>query len=264
MSEQKYKVAKQGPVARLVLTNAEKHNAFDDDLIEGLIGGFLLLGAAKDVQVVVLEAEGRSFSAGADLNWMKRMASYGPDENLSDARMLGRLMQTINFLPKPVVAKVQGAAFGGGVGLAACCDIAIGSERASFCLSETKLGLIPGVISPYVVSAIGARAARRYFMTAERFDAQEALRLGLLHQVVPEDRLDAAVDQMVETLLQVGPRAAGAAKDLVFTVDRPIDEDVIEETARRIAEIRGTDEAQEGMNAFLEKREPAWRTKTTK
>ena len=255
---QKYKVVQEGPVARVVLTNPAKHNAFDDELIKGLIGAFLLLQSAAEVRVVVLEAEGRSFSAGADLNWMKRMASYTHEENVDDATMLGRLMETINFLPKPVVAKVGGACYGGGVGLVACCDIAIGTEKARFCLSEVKLGLIPAVISPYVANAIGQRAARRYFLTAEVMEAEEARRLGLLHQVVPAAELDDAVDAVIAKLLRAGPEALREAKDLVFAVDRPTDHNVIHDTVRRIADIRATEEAREGIAAFFEKRDPSW------
>ena len=190
---------------------------------------------------------------------MQRVAGYSFDENLADAGGLAEMLRVINFLPKPVIARVQGAAFGGGVGLVACCDIAIGSTRASFCLSEVKLGIIPSAISPYVVDAIGARAARRYFQTAERFDAPTALRFGLLHDVVEEDALDTAVDAVVQSILAVGPIAAREAKDLVFSVDRPITAEVIEDTVHRIARLRATPEAKEGMAAFFEKRSPAWK-----
>lgn len=247
-----------GPVARVRMTNPDKHNAFDDGLIRELTDAFAGLSDKDEIRAVVLESEGRSFSAGADLNWMKRMADYSFDENVADARALAAMLKTINFLPKPVIAKVQGAAFGGGVGLVSCCDIAIGSERASFSLSEVKLGIIPSAISPYVVDAVGARAARRYFQTGERFDAQTALRLGLLHEVVEEEALDAAVDGVVQTLLGVGPVAAREAKDLAFAVDRPIDDDLIEDTVQRISRLRVTEEAQEGMAAFLEKRKASW------
>ncbi len=262
MSMESYKVLRDGPVARVVLTNPDKHNAFDDGLIKGLIGAFLLLEEADDIRVIILEAEGKSFSAGADLNWMKRMADYSHEENIEDATMLGRLMETINFLSKPVVAKVAGAAYGGGVGLVACCDIAIGTDRARFCLSEVKLGLIPAVISPYVVAAIGARAARRYFLTAEVMDASEAARLGLLHDVVPADALDATVDAVVAALLRAGPESLRDAKDLIFAVNRPIEAAVIGETVERIARVRASDEARQGIAAFFEKRDPPW-TKTS-
>ena len=238
MSDQKFTILRDGPIARLCLTNPDRHNAFDDDLILGLTEAFTALGIEPDIRAVVLEAQGKSFSAGADLNWMQRVAGYSFDQNLADAGALAEMLRVINFLPKPVIARVQGAAFGGGVGLVACCDIAIGSPRASFCLSEVKLGIIPSAISPYVVDAIGARAARRYFQTAERFDALTALRFGLLHDVVEEDALDTAVDAVVQSILAVGPIAAREAKDLVFSVDRPITAEVIEDTVHRIARLR--------------------------
>ncbi len=245
-------------VARLTLNRPEVHNAFDDALIAELTAALEALGGDAKVRAVVLAAEGKSFSAGADLGWMKRMAGYGEAENLADARALARLMETLDRLPKPTVARVQGAAFGGGVGLVACCDIAVASEAARFMLSEVKLGLIPAVISPYVVKAIGQRAARRYFLTAERFDAGEALQFGLLHRVVPAEALDAAVEDVLAALLQSGPAAVAAAKDLVFAVDRPLEAAVIEDTARRIAAIRVGAEGREGIHAFLDKRKPVW------
>lgn len=259
MTEQaNLEIRRDGGIARVRMTNPDKHNAFDDQLIVALTEAFDALGKDDDIRAVVLEAEGKSFSAGADLNWMKRVAAYSFDENVTDARALARMLKTLNFLPKPVVAKVQGAAFGGGVGLVACCDIAIGSERASFSLSEVKLGIIPAAISPYVVDAIGARAARRYFQTGERFDSPTALRLGLLHDVVPEAELDAAVDEILNAILAVGPIAAAEAKDLVFAVDGHVSDTVIEDTVQRIARLRATEEAQEGMTAFLEKRRASW------
>jgi methylglutaconyl-CoA hydratase len=258
MTDSKFTVTRDGAIARLRLTNPDKHNAFDDTLILGLTNAFEELGNAEGVRVVVLESEGKSFSAGADLNWMQRVAGYSHDENVVDATALAKMLKVLNFLPKPVIAKVQGAAFGGGVGLVSCCDIAIGSTKASFSLSEVKLGIIPSAISPYVVSAIGPRAARRYFQTGERFDAQIALRLGLLHEVVEPEALDAAVDAVIQAIHAAGPIAAKEAKDLVFAVDRPIDETVIADTVLRIARLRATDEAREGMTAFLEKRSPSW------
>lgn len=260
MSDEKLQVTLDGEVGRIRMTNPDKHNAFDDGLIADLTEAFAAMAAEAGIRVVVLESDGKSFSAGADLNWMKRMAEYSFEENLRDAAALADMLKVINFMPKPVVGRIQGAAFGGGVGLVSCCDIAIGSERASFCLSETKLGLIPSAISPYVVDAIGARAARRYFQTAERFDAQTALRLGLLHDVVAEDALDEAVEDVVTALLGCGPVATMEAKDLVFAVDGPITEEVIEDTVQRIAKLRATEEAQEGMSAFLEKRSASWIT----
>jgi methylglutaconyl-CoA hydratase len=246
-------------VASITLNRAEVHNAFNDAIIADLTGTLRRLGDDDKVQAVVLRAEGKSFSAGADLGWMQRMANYGHAENLADAGALAELMRVLNFLPKPTVARVQGAAFGGGVGLVACCDIAIASDAASFSLSEVRLGLIPAVISPYVVAAIGERAARRYFLTAERFGADEALRIGLVHQVVPADQLDSAVDTILTRLSEGGPAAQRAAKDLIFAVaHRPIDAGLIHDTAERIATIRASAEGREGLAGFLEKRKPAW------
>ncbi|WP_419796961.1 MAG: enoyl-CoA hydratase/isomerase family protein [Terasakiella sp.] len=246
-------------VATLTMTRGDMHNAFDDAMIADLTLKLKELDANDAVRVVVLAAEGKSFSAGADLNWMKRMAGYSYEENFSDAMGLGGLLQTLNFLSKPTIARVQGAAFGGGVGLVAACDMAVGTERASFCLSEVKLGLIPAVISPYVVNAMGQRASRRYMLTAERFKADEALRFGLLHRVVNEDELDGAVEDLIASLMIAGPNSVAACKDLVFAVyNRPVDEAVIKETAERIAKQRASDEGKEGLSAFLEKRKPAW------
>ena len=228
-------------VATVTLNRAEVHNAFNDAVIADLTGVLRRLGDDDKVRAVVLRAEGKSFSAGADLGWMQRMAGYGHAENLADAGALAELMRVLNFLPKPTVSRVQGAAFGGGVGLVACCDIAIASDAASFSLSEVRLGLIPAVISPYVVAAIGERAARRYFLTAERFGADEALRIGLVHQVVPADQLDSAVDTILTRLSEGGPAAQRAAKDLIFAVaHRPIDAGLIHDTAERIATIRAS------------------------
>jgi methylglutaconyl-CoA hydratase len=212
------------------------------------------------VRVVVLAAQGPSFSAGADLNWMKAMAGYSRAENVEDARRLARLMRTLNGLPRPTVALVQGAAFGGGVGLVACCDIVVAVEEAKFCLSEVKLGLIPAVISPYVVATIGEAAARRYFLTAEAFSSWEAQRLGLVHEVVDRGALEGRGRQIVDALLQGGTTAQQAAKDLVFSIaSRRPDAALIEETAGRIADLRASEEGREGVTAFLEKRRPNWR-----
>ncbi len=247
-------------VATLTLNRPEIHNAFDDVLIAELTGALQRLAADPQVRVVVLTAAGRSFSAGADLNWMRRLADYSSDENLADARRLAELMRTLDTLSKPTIALVQGPVYGGGVGLVACCDIAIGATRAKFCLSEVKLGLIPAVISPYVVAALGSRAARRYFLTAEIFDAAEALRMGLLHEVVAETELAPHGAALCELLLGNGPQALGAAKELVAAVARrPINAAMIDDTAGRIARIRAGAEGKEGLTAFLEKRQPAWR-----
>jgi methylglutaconyl-CoA hydratase len=246
-------------VGRLTLNRPEVHNAFDDALIAQLTAALLSLEADRRVRAVVLAAAGKSFSAGADLAWMQRMAGYSEAENLADARALAGLMSTLDRLAKPTVALVQGAAFGGGVGLVACCDIAIASEAASFSLSEVKLGLIPAVISPYVVAAMGPGAARRFILTAERFSAPQALALGLVHEVVPADRLEETGQKVLDHLTQGGPRAQADAKDLVLSLaGRPIDRTLVEETAERIARIRVGEEAREGLAAFLEKRKAEW------
>jgi methylglutaconyl-CoA hydratase len=246
-------------VATLTTNRPEVHNAFDDRLIAELTGKLRELDREHAIRVVVLAANGKSFSAGADLNWMKRMAQYSEGENLRDAVGLASLMHTLNDMTKPTVARVNGSAFGGGVGLVAACDIAIAAEGAVFSLSEVRLGLIPAVISPFVVAAIGERQARRYFLTAERFDAAEALRIGLVHRVVEDADLDAAVAAVVDELLKGGPKAQAAAKDLIASVsNRPIDQRILEDTAARIARIRVSPEGKEGIAAFLEKRGAGW------
>ena len=247
--------------ARITLTRSEVHNAFNEALVAELTAALDGLAQDERARVVVLSAQGPSFSAGADLNWMKAMAGYSHPENLEDARRLARLMRALNDLPKPTVALVQGPAYGGGVGLVACCDIVIAVEEAKFCLSEVKLGLIPAVISPYVVSTIGEAAARRYFLTAEAFSAWEAQRLGLVHEVVERGGLETRGRQIVNALLQGGPTAQRAAKDLVFSVSgRRLDDGLVEETATRIAGLRASEEGREGIAAFLEKRKPNWQT----
>ncbi|WP_119165983.1 enoyl-CoA hydratase/isomerase family protein [Algihabitans albus] len=246
-------------VARLTLTRTEVHNAFNDQFIAEMTT--VLRGFEEDqrVRVVALAAEGTSFSAGADLNWMRAMASYGEAENLQDAEALAELLRTLNFLSKPTIALVQGPAFGGGVGLVCACDIAIASEEASFALTEVKLGLVPSVISPYVIAAIGQRAARRYLLTAEKFSAETAYYLGLVHRVVPPHALESAGDDLIETLLKNGPQAVSECKDLIFAVaERPASDEVIADTARRIARVRVSPEGQEGLTAFLDKRKPNW------
>jgi methylglutaconyl-CoA hydratase len=263
MSDDVIRLNVSGGVGRITMALPEKHNAFDDGLVADLSAAFEAAGRDDAVRVVVLEGEGKSFSAGADLGWMQRMADYSDAENLADARKLAGMMCILNELPRPTIARVQGAAFGGGVGLVAACDIALASQAANFCLSEARLGLIPSVISPYVVEAIGARAARRYFQTAERFDADTALALGLVHEVVPADQLDTRLEEMVGILLKNGPAAMAASKDLIRRVAAgPIDDAMVEDTAVRIADIRATDEGREGVQAFLEKRGADWRTTT--
>jgi methylglutaconyl-CoA hydratase len=246
-------------VATLKLNRPQIHNAFDDTLIAELTHELRALDRDHGVRVVVLAAEGKSFSAGADLNWMQRMAKYSEADNIRDAVALASLMRVLDTMSKPTIARVQGAAYGGGVGLVAACDIAIAASGALFCLSEVRLGLIPAVISPYVINAMGQRNARRYFLTAERFDAQTALQIGLVHSVVAPEALDASVGQMIDELLKGGPHAIAEAKDLIAAVaNRPVDQALVEDTAARIARVRVSSEGQEGTNAFLQKRAPAW------
>ncbi len=246
-------------VTTIRMNRPEKHNAFDEALIAALTAAFRAAARDEAARVVVLSAAGQSFSAGADLDWMKRMSTQERAANERDAMALADLMAAIDRCPKPVLGLVQGAAFGGGVGLVACCDIAIAASEASFCLSEVRLGLIPAVISPYVAAAIGPRACRRYFLTAERFDAAMALSLGLVHEVVPAAELGAARDRMLGHLLKGGPRAQSAAKDLIAHVaGARIDEPLMRDTAWRIAEARASAEGKEGIAAFLEKRKPNW------
>ncbi|NIW86637.1 MAG: enoyl-CoA hydratase/isomerase family protein [Gammaproteobacteria bacterium] len=246
-------------IATLTLNRPELHNAFDDNLVTRLTAEMRDLEANREVRVVRLAAAGRSFSAGADLNWMRRMAAYSMQENLRDAKATAGLMRTLHRTRKPTVAIVQGPVYGGGVGLVACCDIVVASTEASFCLSEVKLGLIPGVISPYLVGAIGRRAAQRYMLSAERFNAATAQALGLVHEVVDPDNLWPTADRISERLLQNGPEALAASKELVNAVAlRPIDEAVIVDTAKRLADQRASWEGREGIAAFLEKRAPAW------
>lgn len=246
-------------VARLTLNRPEVHNAFDDALIVNLIGKLNELDTNSDVRVVILAANGKSFSAGGDLSWMRRTADYSFEENLSDARDLAELMRTLNRLSKPTVALVHGAAYGGGVGLTAACDIVLATEHARFCLSEVKLGLIASVISPYVRAAIGENQARRYTLTAEVFDAEEARRIGLVHEVTAEDALEDQAEHIVLQLLKNSPAAMAGVKDLLFALSgRGIGDDIVEDTAERIARIRASEEGKEGISAFLEKRKPSW------
>ncbi|MGI9285692.1 MAG: enoyl-CoA hydratase/isomerase family protein [Pseudomonadales bacterium] len=246
-------------VATVTLNRPAIHNAFDDTMIAALTNAFQQAGDDGQVRALVLAAAGKSFSAGGDLNWMRRMASYSHEENLRDADMLAIMLRTLNYLPKPTIARVQGAAFGGGVGLVSCCDMAVATSRASFCLSEVKIGLIPATISPYVVRAIGERAARRYFTTAERFSATTALKLGLVSELAEHDQLDDCISGLVECLLNNGPEAITKAKQLVFDVaGREVNDTLVASTSRAIADVRGSAEGQEGLTAFLEKRKPNW------
>lgn len=241
----------------ITLNRPERHNAFDDGMIRELTEAFAAATADPDLRAVVLESAGRSFSAGADIDWMRRMADYDRDRNLADARALASLMRVIDTCPHPVVGVVQGAAYGGGVGLAACCDLVVAAQEAGFCLSEVKIGIIPAVISPYVVRSIGAPAARRYFLTAEVIPAATAQVIGLVHEVVPSGELAATRDAWLAALKANSPNALTAAKGLVARLT-PVDPAVIEWTAERIADLRASDQGQEGLRAFLEKRKPSW------
>lgn len=248
-------------IATVTLDRADLHNAFDDAMITGLIGILAKVATDAEISLMVLQGRGKSFSAGADLNWMRRSAAYTPDQNLADAQDLARLMHALHTMPKPTIALVQGGVFGGGVGLVACCDIAIATTDAKFSLSEVRLGLIPAVISPYVIEAIGARQARRYFQTGEIFTAETAHRIGLVHEVVAPDALHATRDALIAALQRGGPQAKAAAKALIAEVaDRPIDPALIARTARLISERRASAEGREGLAAFLEKRTPSWRS----
>ena len=252
-------VEKNGGIGRVTLNRPDVRNAFDDALIGSLAQAFAELDSDASVKLVVLAGNGPAFCAGADLNWMKRMAGYGYEENLRDARALADMLATLDGLDKPSIARVHGPAFAGGTGLVAACDIAVGTPEAKFCFSEAKLGLSPATISPYVMRAIGARAASRYFLTAEVFDAQEALRIGMLSALVPAAELDATVDALAQHLLAGGREAHARIKDLIRQVaGQPIDDMLKADTARRIAEIRASPEGKEGIAAFLEKRKPKW------
>ena len=246
-------------VAWVTLDRPEVRNAFDDALIGELKKIFDQAGGDPSVRALVLAGSGPAFCAGADLNWMKRMASYGYEENLADARALAGMLSALDRLPKPTIARVHGPAFAGGTGLVAACDIAVGAREATFCFSEAKLGLSPATISPHVIRAIGERAARRYFLTAEVFDAAEACRIGLLSAVVEAGELDSFLQGLLKHLLAGGPAAMREIKDLVrAVVSRPVDEALLADTARRIAEIRVSPEGKEGIASFLGKRKPSW------
>lgn len=251
-------------VATLTMARPDVHNAFDDTMIAELRAALAQVREQNEgqnkIRALVLRGEGKSFSAGADINWMRGMAQKNYQENVADAGNLGALMWELDQLPVPTLALVQGAAFGGAVGLVACCDIVIATERASFCLSEVKIGLIPAVISPYVVRAMSNAAARRYMLTAERFSAATAAKYGLVHEVLAElEQAEAKVQELLDILVANSPAAVSAAKSLVAHVSNaPLNEELVAETARRIAEIRVSNEGQEGLSAFLEKRPASW------
>lgn len=243
-------------VTTVSLNRPDVHNAFDEIMIGELHQALEHLGRDRDTRVILIRAMGKSFCAGADLRWMKRAAAFSEEENYDDAMRLAQLLHTLDTLPKPTVAFVHGPAYGGGVGLISCCDIAVASERAVFCLSEVKLGLVPAVISPYVVRAIGARAARRYFQSAERFDCREAHHIGLVHEVAAAD---SDVESVLGALLQGGPNAQKVSKQLISRVEGlPTTPAMIEDTASTIAAVRASDEGREGLRAFFDKRNSSW------
>ena len=255
------RIVRDGPVARVTLARPEVRNAFDEVLIQSLTGAFLSFTDDSETRVVVLEGEGPTFCAGADVEWMRRAGSFSKLENEADAERMAAMLRAIDRCPRLVVAVIQGAAIGGGVGLAAASDVAIAAENAVFSLSEVKLGILPSVISPYVLRAIGARQARRYFLTGERFGAAEARRIGLVHEVVPPSELDAARDRMISAILSSAPEAVGVAKNLIAEVTGKSPDDALPVTVRTIAERRASAEAKEGLTAFLEKRPPSWSPK---
>lgn len=246
-------------VARVWLNRPEVRNAFNDEVIAALTATFTDLSADENLRVVVLGAHGKAFCAGADLNWMKAMAGYNWDENRADAQKLADMLWTLDQCPVPVVGRVQGDCYAGGMGLAAICDVLVAVEDATFCLSEARLGLLPATISPYVVRALGVQASRRYMVTAERFSAARAHALGMVHELVTPDTLDAKIDELVRTLVANGPKAARECKRLIRDVSgAPLTAELRAETARRIADIRASDEGREGLQSFLQKRPPAW------
>jgi len=248
-----------GPVAQVTLSRPEVRNAFNDEVIAELTQAFTELGQNKEVRAIVLAASGSAFCAGADLNWMRRMADYTHAENLADAAQLAEMLRVIYTCPKPTVARIQGDVYAGGMGLVAACDMAVSVDTASYCLSEVKLGLYPATISPYVIRAMGARAAHRYFLTAERFDAVQALRIGFVHEVVTAEQLDAKVAELTNALANASPNAVKECKTLLHNVaGQDINAALIAHTVEGIASIRASFEGKEGVQSFLQKRKPAW------
>lgn len=246
-------------VATVTLNRPDMHNAMEETLIRDLTRIFDMLGSDPSCRMALLRANGTSFCAGADINWMMRTAQYSEEQNMAEAANLALMMKTLYEFPKPLVGLVQGAAVGGGVGLVACCDVVVASDASSFRLSEVKLGIVPSVISPYVVRAIGVRACRRYFLTAEPFNATEAKNLGLVHELVPDRMMSAAAAKLVERLSAGGPKAQAAAKDLIRRVDdSQLNDELFSFTTELIAKLRASPEGREGLAAFLEKRNPKW------
>jgi methylglutaconyl-CoA hydratase len=253
------KIERRGAAAWIWMNRPEVHNAFDETLIKELTAAFKALDAEPAVRAIVLAGEGKSFSAGADLNWMQRQGAAPLEDNLGDARQLAELFRTISMCATPTLARVHGAALGGGMGLASACDICVASTKAQFATSEVRLGIVPAAIGPYVVRAIGERQAYRYFQTAERINAEQARHIGLAHELAEPEELDARVQHVVDALLLGGPLSQAAATNLIRAVaHRPVDDAVVEDTAQCIATLRATSEAREGLAAFLAKRAPVW------
>jgi methylglutaconyl-CoA hydratase len=259
MSTPTLDVRRDGHVARVYLNRPDVRNAFNDGVIGELTRTFADLGADASLRCIVLGGHGKAFCAGADLNWMRAMAGYSWEQNRADAQALADMLWTIYSCPVPVVGRIQGDCYAGGLGLAAVCDVLVAAEGVNFCLSEAKLGLLPATIGPYVVKAMGEQAARRWFITAERFSATQAHAMGFVHELVASEALDTKVDELVAALVANGPMAVRACKKLVQDVGgRDIDADLRAETARRIADIRASDEGREGIQSFLGKRAPDW------
>jgi methylglutaconyl-CoA hydratase len=252
-------VKREGHVARVFLNRPDVRNAFNDGVIVELAQTFATLAADASLRCIVLGGHGKAFCAGADLTWMRAMADYDWDQNRADAGKLAEMLWAIYSCPVPVVGRIHGDCYAGGVGLAAVCDVLVAADVATFCLSEARLGLLPATISPYVIRAMGEQAARRWFVTAERFSAAQARDMGFVHELCTSETLDAKVDEIVAALVANGPMAARACKQLVQDVaGRPIDADLRADTARRIADIRASAEGREGVSSFLNKRKPAW------
>lgn len=252
-------VRQEGRIARVTLNRPEVRNAFNAELIAALTETFGTLSADAYLRAIVLGANGKAFCAGADLNWMRSMAGFSWDENYADAQQLAQMLWTLDQCPVPLIGRIQGDCYAGGMGLAAVCDVVVASDNVTFCLSEARLGLLPATISPYVVRAMGQQAARRYMVTAERFSATQAHAMGLVHELCSAEDLDANVDQLAQTIAANGPQAARACKHLVRDIaGQPITQTLRDETARRIADIRVSAEGKEGLASFLQKREPGW------
>jgi len=253
------KIAVAHGVGVIWMNRPEVRNAFNETMIGELTHAFKAADADRNLRAVVLAGVGPAFCAGADLNWMKKMAGYSMRENHADALALAQMLNTLHMMNKPTIARVHGPAFAGGMGLVAACDIAVAAQEAEFCLSEVKLGLVPATIGPYVVAAIGERHARRYFLSAERFTAAEAFRIGLVHDIAPLQELDAKINELLANLLAASPAAIAASKDLIRAVAHGrIDQAMIADTAARIAAVRASPDGKEGVRSFLERRKPAW------